>query len=455
MKRIAASIVQRIGMDKSIAYSSGSRIVQGITGVCSIFFISTYLTGVEQGFYYTIGSILALQVFFELGLTGIMTQYVAHEVSHLTLNDNYEYDGEFKYRSRLASLVHFCVKWYSILSLIVFFFLLIAGYTYFVKFGENIEGEVSWRKPWILVCAATGLNLFISPLTSILTGLGFVKETSKIGFYRQIIMPLCLWVGLIFGLKLYVVGLSVFFSIFVWVYFIIKQKLYPILKKLWNEEIDYRVDYFSEIFPYQWKIALSWISGYFIFQLFNPVLFATEGAVVAGQMGMTLTALNSISAFSMSWLNTKIPLYSRLIALKDYVNLDLIHKKTMFQMLSICTLLLLLFQIMIFFLNFTQFAVGKTILSERFLTNLPIMILTIPLLINLLDNSWATYLRCHKKEPYLFLSVLNGLLCMCSTLIVGPKYGLYGIIIGYCIIQLSLIFWYYLVYVNKKKEWHG
>ena len=34
--------------------------------------------------------------------------------------------------------------------------------------------------------------------------------------------------------------------------------------------------------------------GYFIFQLFNPVLFATEGAVVAGQMGMTLAALNGI-----------------------------------------------------------------------------------------------------------------------------------------------------------------
>ena len=69
-------------MDKSIAYSSGARIVQGFTGVASVFFLTSFLTGVEQGFYYTFGSILALQVFFELGLTGIMTQYVAHEVKY-------------------------------------------------------------------------------------------------------------------------------------------------------------------------------------------------------------------------------------------------------------------------------------------------------------------------------------------------------------------------------------
>ena len=97
-------------MDKSIAYSSGARIVQGFTGVASVFFITTFLTGVEQGFYYTFGSILALQVFFELGLTGIMTQYVAHEASHLQLNDDCQYEGEERYKSRLASLIHFCLK---------------------------------------------------------------------------------------------------------------------------------------------------------------------------------------------------------------------------------------------------------------------------------------------------------------------------------------------------------
>ena len=163
------NFLKSIGMDKSIAYSSGARIVQGFTGVASVFFITSFLTGVEQGFYYTFGSILALQVFFELGLTGIMTQYVAHEASHLTLNDNSEYEGEEKYKSRLSSLLSFCVKWYSVISVLVFIFLMIVGYVYFNKYGVSHD-NVDWQTPWILICVGTAIKLFKSPFNSILMG---------------------------------------------------------------------------------------------------------------------------------------------------------------------------------------------------------------------------------------------------------------------------------------------
>ena len=182
-------LAQKIGLDKSIAYSSGARIIQGFTGVASIFFITTFLSGVEQGFYYTFGSILALQVFFELGLTGIMTQYVAHEVSHLNLDENKEYQGEHKYKSRLASLLRFCVKWYSVLAFIVFAFLLIVGNVYFRKYGDSQASDVDWFTPWLLICLGSAIKLFQSPFISIYTGLGFVKEMSKVSFYQQIILP--------------------------------------------------------------------------------------------------------------------------------------------------------------------------------------------------------------------------------------------------------------------------
>ena len=80
---ILKNIASKIGMDKYIAYSSGANILRAFTGLASIYFISLCLTGEEQGYYYTFGSILAIQVFFELGFTGIITQYVAHEQAHL------------------------------------------------------------------------------------------------------------------------------------------------------------------------------------------------------------------------------------------------------------------------------------------------------------------------------------------------------------------------------------
>ena len=454
MNQHLIDIAHKIGMDKSIAYSSGARVVGGITGVGSIFFISTFLTGVEQGFYFTFGSILALQVFFELGLTGIMTQYVAHEVSHLSLNDDYQYEGEEKYKSRLASLIHFCVKWYAVLSVLVFFFLLVVGFIYFNRYGKG-HSTVSWQMPWLLICLGTAMKLFQSPFISIFMGLGKVKEMSKIGFWQQIIIPATTWLGLICGLKLYVVGIGYIISVILWQFYVRQTRLDMIVINLWKIKITERVAYFKEIFPYQWRIAISWVSGYFIFQLFNPVLFATEGAVVAGQMGMTLTALNAIQAFSMSWLNTKVPLYSQLIAIKDYVQLDNIFNKTLKQMVAVCFMLLVAFFFVIWLLNITQLQFNGNVLAERFLDYIPLILMMLPVFLQQFVNSWATYLRCHKQEPFLLNSICAGIACCLSTLLFGKLYGLYGITIGYCIISILFFPWGYWIYKTKKAEWHG
>ena len=211
----------------------------------------------------------------------------------------------------------------------------------------------------------------------------------------------------------------------------------------------------KEIFPYQWRIALSWVSGYFIFQLFNPVLFATEGAVVAGQMGMTLQALSAIQSFAFSWLNTKVPLYSKLIALKDYLQLDLVFNKTLKQMVVIETSLLVLFYCFIAVLRITQFHIGETKLADRFLDYLPMLLMVIPVFLQQFISSWATYLRCHKKEPFLVNSIVGGILCMLSTIGFGNLYGIYGITIGYCMIQVCMFPWGYWLYYSNKNKWHG
>lgn len=454
MNDLLINVAHRIGMDKAIAYSSGSRIIQGLTGVLSVFFITTFLSGVEQGFYYTFGSIIALQVFFELGLTGIMTQYVAHEVSHLTLNTEGRYDGEEKYVSRLASLVHFCVKWYAVLAVIVLAFLLIVGNVFFSHYGED-HTDVSWKLPWALICVATAINIFQSPFISIFMGLGKVKEMSKIGFWQQIVLPAVNWIGLAIGLDLYVLGIASLLSILFWQTYVWSTGLAKIVVNLWKTRITERVSYMKEIFPYQWKIALSWVSGYFIFQLFNPVLFVTEGAVVAGQMGMTLQALNAIQAFSMSWLNTKVPLYSKLIALKDYVQLDKIFNRTLRQMAAVCVMLLIVFFVAVWVLNITQMSLRGNVLADRFLGYLPLLLLMIPVVIRQYVNSWATYLRCHKQEPYLWFSVFGGIMTCFCVLFFGKLYGLYGITISTCLQCVLFSPWAYIIYKRKKKEWHG
>jgi hypothetical protein len=94
-------VLKRFGVDRAIFYTSLARVIQAFTGVITIYFVARFLTGVEQGFYYTFGSILAIQVFFELGLNGIITQFVAHEISHLTWDSDTEISGPSQNLSRL------------------------------------------------------------------------------------------------------------------------------------------------------------------------------------------------------------------------------------------------------------------------------------------------------------------------------------------------------------------
>ena len=446
-------LASKVGIDKAIFFTSLARVIQAAGGVISILFVARYLTGEEQGFYYTFGSIVAIQIFFELGLNGIITQYVAHEASFLHWDSKLVLVGEQKYLSRLSSLLHFCVKWYLAFAGALLVTLILVGFVFFGKYGNH--ENISWRIPWILLAVGTALNLLLAPILAFIEGLGKVKEVAKIRLYQQTIGLLIVWSGLALGAKLYVSGLNCLVAVSLIASILYFGDFRKLLVNIWCVALTDKVNYRHEIFPYQWKIALSWVSGYFIFQLFNPVLFATEGAVVAGQMGMTLAALNGIQSLSLSWITTKVPLFSGLIAQKNYAQLDKIFNLTLKQSVSINGLFLLVMLLGIFIIRYFHIVIGGMDLGNRFLPYFPMVLMMIPLLVNQFVNSWAIYLRCHKQEPFLLNSIVAGILCCLSTVLLGKYFGVLGITGGYCFITCAMSFWGRWIFVTKKKEWHG
>lgn len=445
---IGKKIAHKIGIDKSIAYNIFARLIQAAGGVGSVIFIARYLSKNEQGYYYTFGSILAIQVFFELGLSSIITQYVAHEVAHLKWRDNWNTEGEASYQSRLASLLHFCFKWFSRISLLLFIALYIAGYYFFSKF--NSDANIHWQIPWIILSLTTSCFLVLDPLMAFLEGLGKVKEVARMRLIQQTVYIICLSVFLFSGFKLYSSAIATFLAFLSIVTAFIVSGHFKILTNLWKLKSEWSVSYRKEIFPFQWKIALSWISGYFIFQLFNPVLFATEGPVVAGQMGMTIAALNGVLGLSMSWINTKVPLFSGLIAKKEYLELDNIFFKSFWQTIIITILGLVTLFVIVFVLQHEKTAIG-----HRFLSLLPLGFMCISFLLNSLAFGMATYLRCHKSEPLLGQSVVFAILSAISTVILGKYFGVIGITAGYLALGLTIgIPWIIVVFYRKRKLWH-
>ena len=445
-------IALKLGFDKAIMFTSSTSIFGAIGSVISVILVVKYLTGIEQGFYYTFGSIVAIQVFFELGLNGIITQYVAHEASNLVWENESILSGESKFKSRLSSLLHFSVKWYLFFAIILLITLLIVGFVFFNRYDKT-GGVVSWVSPWILLAIGTVVNLMVSPIVAFIQGLGKVKEIAKIQLLILFVRLAIVWGGLILGAKLFVLGIGSFITAFLLI-LIIAVQYRKLLINIWKTEIVEKVHYRSEIFPYQWKIALSWISGYFIFQLFNPVLFATEGAVVAGQMGMTLAALNGIQSLALAWITTKVPLFSGLIAQKEYSKLDSIFNITLKQSALINLAGLFFLMLVIFLIRYFNIELSGKLLGNRFLNYLPLFLMMVPVFLNQLTSGWATYLRCHKKEPFLINSIVVGVLCALSTVLLGKYFGVLGVTLGYCLIIIAMFPWGYYIFKTKKSEWH-
>ena len=215
-------VTQKLGVDKAIFYTLVGRSLGIPVSVLTIFFIARYLSPEEQGYYYTFGSIVALQVFFELGLTGIITQFVAHEASHLSWNGR-EFVGEEKYKSRLASLLRFCAKWYSLFAGFIVVLLLVAGITFFNHYNAHGK-DINWALPWIILVMGTAFNFLIAPITSFVEGLGKVKEMAQIRLIQQVCQPIVVWGGFILGAKLFVLGMDALLKVSVVLFFICKDR---------------------------------------------------------------------------------------------------------------------------------------------------------------------------------------------------------------------------------------
>ena len=95
-------------------------------------------------------------------------------------------------------------------------------------------------------------------------------------------------------------------------------------------------------------------------------------------------------------------------------------------------------------------------LSDRFLPVWLSAILFITIPINNIVNVWATYLRCHKKEPFLIQAISIGLICALSTILNAKYFGTTGVVISYTIVILFInLPLSYFIFKSKRREYHN
>jgi O-antigen/teichoic acid export membrane protein len=436
-----------LAIDRAVFFSIVGKIWNACAGLILVFMIAVFFSPEQQGYYYTFTSLLAFQIFAELGLGTVLTYYASHEWAKLAFDPHGRVTGDPDALSRLTSLGRFALKWYLAAGAALILILTVGGLLFFTTDGNPAS---PWRAPWIALCVVTGLSICVVPIWALLEGCNQVANVYAFRVMQYVASSVAAWVGIYFGAGLWVPAIAGTAGLLVMVVTVgpryggfIRTLL---LGRPKGPSLSWRVD----VLPMQWRIALSWISGYFTFSLFTPVLFHYQGSLVAGQMGMTWAFVSALPAVTSSWITPKAPYFGMLIAQQRYAELDRAFWRITAIVAAVTAVGALGVWTLVYVLNYLNHPFAIRLLPPAatgyFLLGTILASVSVPM---------ATYLRAHKQEPLLVLSVIGGLLTGITVVILGKYHSAEGVAIGYFVVMAALTPFLALIWYRRRAEWHA
>ncbi len=422
---------RRIGLDRTVAFSSFGQAWSLFAGPITIFLITKNLSPETQGYFYTFGSIAGVTALLELGFAQCVTQFASHEFAKLRFGPGGVIAGDAEARSRLISLGRLSLKWYGIMAFAAFLLLGFGGHLFFAM---KDSGDVEWIIPWWCVSVTTGLTLLTLPLMAFLEGCnqtGFIyglRTVCRIGASVTLWIVLLMGQGLFAGTLMGLTPLAIMVVALVW--------HWPgLFRDLATRPTAGVISWQNEILPFQWRIAVSWIGSYLAYSLFLPILFHFHGAEIAGKMGATMQLITSLHALSSAWTMSKGPQFSILVSEGRFADLDRLFYRSTKQGVGVCIGggIMLLIALAIVHKHFA--------LGNRFIDVGPASFLVSATVLNQILFSQALYLQAHKRVKFMLLSVANGLGSAVLLTVFGALFSVWGVCITYAAVQLVMLLW--------------
>jgi O-antigen/teichoic acid export membrane protein len=438
-----------LGLDRATVFTVLARGWSSLAGLVTILLIAHFLTGAEQGYYYTFGSLVALQMVFELGFSFVILQMASHECAHLKISNSGEILGSTVAHARLASVLQKSVRWYSTAAVLMPCLLIPVG-VHFFSANSHSGQHVAWQLPWYLVVLMASITFQIDPLFSFLEGCGYVPQVARTRLMQAMLGSLLAWLAMLSHHGLFAPAMMIAGQAIAGIIWLStkRQLLWPLLRFHSGED---RIQWWQEVWPFQWRIAISWICGYFVFQLFNPILFHYWGPVAAGQMGMSLNISNALMSISIAWVNTKAAPFGAMIARKEYAKLDQAFFQALIQSLFVCVsgAAAVWGAVAYLYTAHNRFA-------HRVLSPLPFAMLLVTMIVNHIVISEAIYMRAHKQEKFLVNSIAGAILMVISSYALGKHFGALGMAAGYLIISVigGLVAGTF-IFMKYRRIWHA
>ncbi len=442
MRKIV-KLFSSIGFDKVVSANVFCQVVILVTSPVTLYFIGTSFSREAQGYYYTFASVLGLQNFLELGFSQCIVNFSSHEFANLEIRKDGALSGDGRSKSRLISIIRLSLKWYSAIAVFIMFFVCLGGY-FFFHFQKDYG--IVWVIPWVCLCFITAVSIILLPIGSILEGCNQYLWLANSRMWTKLFGSIALWIALINGLGLYSASISLIVSTTLFIIAFVR-KWKGLIFQVLHSNITHSISWIDEIWPFQWKVAVGWICGFFIFSLFNPVLFAFQGAIVAGQMGMTWAITSSLNGMANIWTNTKASKFGIYVAKRNNKDLDSLWLKSTIQSVLICLIGSVVVILIIMFIK------KHYLIGERFLGISEILILCFASVVNQVIFSENLYLRAHQREPLLLVFVFNAFFTGLAVYLFGRYLNVFAVCASYAFFLTLSAFFSTIIFIKHRKKW--
>jgi O-antigen/teichoic acid export membrane protein len=414
-------------------------------GPVTMILIARRFTPQVQGYYYTFSGVLALNILVELGFSNIVKYFAGCEWARLSLDQDGRLVGDPHAYSRLVSLGRVSYRWYFVAGLLVAFGIGKAGDVFF---SASADTGIRWMAPWIALSILSGINLTMVPVWALLEGCGQVNQVYRFRTVTSVLSTLATWASISLGFELWTAPVSII-VVLAWSAVFLSWHYRRFLRSFFSRPAGACVDWWGEIWQVQWRIAISYLSSYFAFYIFTPILFHFHGPVAAGRFGMSLGLVAALANVATMWSTPRGPQFAVMIARREYDALD----QLLYRIVAVTAGVLLLGGIALWLLVY-----GLNVLHHpfavRLLPPLPTALLVLGMIASTVHHPMLVYLRAHKKEPYVIISIVSGILIGASSFVLGRQYGAIGVALSYMVSHLVLLPWFVYIFFRRRDEWH-
>jgi hypothetical protein len=408
-----------LGLDRAIAFTVLARGVQILGSTGTVLLILRFLSPVEQGYYYTLLSLVSLQVVFELGFSFVILQMAAHECAHLTLHADGRIEGDPTAQARLASILQKAFRWYLVAAVILCVTLLPVGIFFFARQAHTAT-PVAWHGPWVVAVLATAVLFLLNPFFSFLEGCGLVWQVGRMRFGQALLGAAMSWGAFLAHYGLYspaMVNIGYAAASLMFLY----SRRHLCLGLLRYPVREQAVSWRGEIWPFQWKIAVSWVCTYLNGQIIVPILFAYRGPAEAGQFGMSLGIASYLAVLMATWMSTKAAPFGRMVARGELQQLKGLFFRTLRQSLTTFVAVAAVCELAVVALQHLFPRVAARMVSPQIFVLLLLASVSI-----FVVQSMAVYLRSFKREPFLVQSVVIAISTVFFSLLTVKTWGTAG-----------------------------